>query len=1456
MSEREIFIAALQKEDAAVRQAFLDEACAGRPELRQQVEDLLRLHEDAGSFLEGQAGGAATGPFVSPPSGEASGSVEQPGTLIGRYKLLEQIGEGGFGVVFMALQQEPLRRKVALKVLKPGMDSGQVLARFEAERQALALMDHANIARVHDAGTTQSGRPYFVMELVKGVPITHFCDEHQLTTDERLKLFVDVCAAVQHAHHKGIIHRDLKPSNVLVSRQDTAMVKVIDFGIAKALGQQLTERTLFTGFAQMIGTPLYMSPEQAGMSDLDVDTRSDVYSLGVLLYELLTGTTPFDAERLRQAGYDEMRRIIREEEPPKPSTRFSTLGQASTTVSTQRKSDPKRLRQLFRGELDWMVMKALEKDRNRRYESASAFAADVQRYLHDDPVLACPPSASYRLRKFVRRHKGPVLAASVIVLLLVAGIVGTSTGLVRALAAEQQAVQDRDDKDTALCQALRDRRQARQALNLTTDLALEDLLGRQIQLTGQHQQFLKKVLAEHAAFAAATAEDSEGRQSQADAYFRVGRIRWLLGEARESESAYRAAVALQKQLVAEFPARADFQRDLAASQDNLALLLRETGRLKQAESTHRAALDLRTKLVHDSRSTRTFRRDLARSHLNLGLLLFERGRLKEAEESYGKALVLLKQLVDEFPTRADCRENLAMTWNNLGGVLYATGRRKEAEAAYGKAQALFKQLATDLPNIPDLRREWAISYHNRGGRLRDAGRLKEAETAYRKALALLQQLVNDFPARPDFRQDVARSQILLARLLRETGQLKEAEESCRDAMPLVQQLATALPTRPDFRHGLAASYDSLGLLLVDTGRPKEAEDAFGKALAIHKRLADGFPARPAFRRDLATCHHNLGNLLAKTGRPKEAEDAYRAAVALQKQLADAFPQQADFRRGLALGQHGLGSLLSEQKRYKEAEEAFGMALAIRKQLANAFPNQPGCQVDLAFTWNSLGILLAATGRPKEAEGAYGKALAMRKQLADALPTRPDIREELARTWNNLGVLLVEQQNHAEAKKCYAAALAIHKRLGNDFPTLPEFQNNLASTLVNIAILHNHRQQYAAAVSLVERARKQVQAALKTNPGNPTYRQCGQSRLRVLAWSQYGLADHARLAATADEVARFVCDPPNDTCHAARYLCLCVELANKDAQLDTVKRKELAKGYADKAVALLRQAAARAGKDATGGSALPPYRRQIATCSNEVGTLLSEAGRPKEAEEAYRDAVAIRKQLAKDFPNRTEFCQELARSHNNLGNVLYTTGRSKEAEEAYRAALALQKRLVARFPTDAEHRNGLAGTLVNLALVHNQRREFAAAVPFLEQARPHHQAALKASPGNATYRLFYRNNVRTLAQSQLGQAEHAQLALTAEELVRFGDDPVNDTYLAACFLGRCVMLAGKDAELDEARRKELAEGYANRALELLRQAVKRGYKNAAHMRKNPDLEPLRVREEFNKLLIDLAGKTRE
>ena len=542
-----IFSAALEREPAGARAAYLDEACGGSPDLRDRVEALLRAHGQSGRFLgpDKEAATDATLGRTSASVVDATLSHDAPseglGAMIGPYRLLQVIGEGGMGTVYLAEQTAPVKRVVALKIIKPGMDTGQVVARFEAERQALAMMDHPSIAKVLDAGSTAAGRPFFVMELVKGVPITDYCDTVHLTPKERLELFIPVCAAVQHAHQKGIIHRDLKPSNVLVAMQDGMPVpKVIDFGIAKATNQRLTERSLFTQHGAIVGTLEYMSPEQAEMSALGVDTRTDVYALGVMLYELLTGSTPLERARLRESGYAEILKRIREEEPPKPSTRLS---ESLPSVAARRKTEPARLTKLVRGDLDWIVMKSIEKDRVRRYETANGLARDIRRYLDGDAVEACPPSASYKLSKFARKHRAALATAGAFALLLVTAT-GISVGL--ALRANRERGRAVNAEKSAKAQQARAEDREQMAIDAVKrfrdSVADEPELKNTPALDGLRKRLLKEPLTFFRALRDRFQADGDARTESlarlADASYDLGHLTDEIGDKQDALIAY------------------------------------------------------------------------------------------------------------------------------------------------------------------------------------------------------------------------------------------------------------------------------------------------------------------------------------------------------------------------------------------------------------------------------------------------------------------------------------------------------------------------------------------------------------------------------------------------------------------------------------------------------------------------------------------------------------------------------------------------------------------------------------------------------------------------------------------------------------------------------------------------------------------------------------------------------
>jgi serine/threonine protein kinase/tetratricopeptide (TPR) repeat protein len=843
-----IFFAALEKGSPEERAAYLDESCAGDPDLRRRVEKMLAAQAQAGSFLDAPASALIdapradkpdTWPTARTPPVEEPTLPEGPGSLIGPYKLMEQIGEGGMGLVFVAEQQHPVRRKVALKVIKPGMDTRQVIARFEAERQALALMDHPHIAKVLDGGATASGRPYFVMELVKGTPITDCCDQDQLSVRACLELFLQVCMAVQHAHQKGIIHRDIKPSNVLVVSHDgKPVVRVIDFGVAKAIGQRLTDKTVYTHFAQLVGTPLYMSPEQAGESGLDIDTRSDIYSLGVLLYELLTGTTPFHKERFKEVGYDEMRRIIREEEPPKPSTRISTLGQAATTISTRRKSDPKRLSQLVRGELDWIVMKALEKDRNRRYETASAFAADVQRYLNDEPVLACPPSAWYRFRKFARRNKAALTTVS----LFVSAILVALTAL---LVSYQRVKQEKNEKELALERTREEKNRADENL-MKARVAVKTYLTKTAQeprleaedLHALRKDLLASAVAFYEEFVRQLSDDPVLEAERAGAYGDLGFIRQEMGENEQALKHYEQARAIYARLAGEFPADAGHRNALAGTDNNLAIILERLGRRGEAAEAYRQSLSTREKLVKEFPDDVEYRKELAQTLTNLGDLLRSEGEYAKAAAAFQQSITILEELVQKFPLVPIYRRYLARACNNWGMLQNRPNQQAKAVDAWRRAADLLnldvlrKLLPVDAQIPAGYLQELASAFNNLAIGLRAQGQPVEAEKALRRSVDIKAKLVGDFPTVPKYRRQLAASLNNLALALGELKQREEASAALKQALTLQEKLVADFPGVPMYAVELAGTCSNMGRLVGDDGQLEQSLPWLKKSIEI------------------------------------------------------------------------------------------------------------------------------------------------------------------------------------------------------------------------------------------------------------------------------------------------------------------------------------------------------------------------------------------------------------------------------------------------------------------------------------------------------------------------------------------------------------------------------------------------------------------------------------------------
>jgi serine/threonine protein kinase/Flp pilus assembly protein TadD len=1061
MNEESIFLEALGMDDLHERAQFLDRACAGDTVQRERIEKLLATHPEAGNFLE-QPVSPLGGTIDEAPAAvcQAVLGSEQPGlVLAGQYKLLEQIGEGGMGRVWMAQQTEPVKRLVALKLIKAGMDSKQVIARFEAERQALALMDHANIARVLDAGTSGAGRPYFVMDLVKGVPITKYCDEHHLTPRQRLELFVPVCSAVQHAHQKGIIHRDLKPSNVMIALYDGKPVpKVIDFGIAKATGQQLTERTLVTGFGAVVGTLEYMSPEQAELNQLDIDTRSDIYSLGVLLYELLTGTTPLDRKHLKAGALLEVLRIIREEEPPRPSTRLSESKDTLPSISAQRQTEPAKLARLVRGELDWIVMKAIDKDRNRRYETANGFAQDIQRYLADEPVQACPPSAWYRFGKFARRNKGRLAATGLILFFIavLAGIFGWVVGdravrKQRLTARVEQILDDMDrlEREQKWAEALAAADRAEAALDGSE---ADGAIRRRLADARRDMAFVAQLDRIRQDRVTVTEEQWNNLEAESDYVqaFREYGVDVETLPAEETIARLQVKPALAVPVAAALDDWAAARRSLGKEAptweplvavargldpDPLRDRLRATWSqpitpgLKAELRQLAESIDVKTQspATIDTLAVTLHRAQLASSATRI---------LQDGQYAHPADFWLNNDLglsirysrndvtgaLRYFSNAVSIRPDSARAWNNLGIALGELAKVGEAIACLRRASELD-------PN-------WALVHNNLGRVLKEKGDLDGALAEYREAIRL--------------KQDYGRAHVGLGNVLFAQGKLDAAIAEYHESIRL----------DPNY----AFTHNNLGVALHRKGDLDAAIGKYRDAIRLKK--------------DYAEAHKNLGDCLQVQGQFNEAISEYHEAIRLQKDFA---------------GAHGnLGIALRAKGRIDEAIAEYRLAIALK-------PDDPSYHFNL--------------GRALRQRGEFRKALKEFRRGHELGSKRPGWRypsaqwvrqyERLVELDEKLPGFLERKATPASAaERIELAGLCILKRLDGAaarfyeeaFAAEPKLADDLGAA---------HRYNAACAAALAGCGRGKDAAGLDD-------KERGRLRRQALAWLRADLEAWCRL----------------------------------------------------------------------------------------------------------------------------------------------------------------------------------------------------------------------------------------------------------------------------------------------------------------------------------------------------------
>ncbi|MDP1563516.1 MAG: tetratricopeptide repeat protein [Pirellulaceae bacterium] len=1043
---------------------------------------------------------------------ESVGPGEGIGTVLdGKYKIISELGVGGMGVVYAAEQLQP-RRTIAVKLIKPGMDSREVLARFEAERQALGVMDHPNIAKVLDAGTAVSGRPYFAMEYVKGIPITEYCDQHKLSPADRLLLFKQVCGAVQHAHQKGIIHRDIKPSNVLVETAGgKAVPKVIDFGLAKALGYKLTDKTLMTTIDTRLGTLEYSSPEQSAGRTLEVDTRTDIYSLGALLYELLAGAPPFSRDELLAVGDEEMRRVIRENDPPRPSAKLSSSN-SLPMIAANRHLEPSKLTGMVRGDLDWIVMKALEKEPRRRYETATSLSNDVDRFLAHEPIEARPPSSRYVLGKFIRRNRGAVISGAAILATLLAGLIGTGLGLNwaliergRAKQNEQRAIENetlaREQSDLAL--------KSLESVIVDIQTNLKNVAGgaqlrRKLLQTAMER--LQEVSDKFASRKTIDRNTVVAGVDLADVFMRIGSESkagpFGEGPLKSAQKLYEQAFEIAEKLVATDPLSTIARRDLSNIYDKLGDVQFRFGNLAAALEHYQRGFEIRQSLADEDPESNLAARSLFISLENIGDIQLQYGRLDDAKETYRRSQEITEKIAARNPNDPQAQRDLAFSWGCLGRLQLQSGELTAAESSFQKTLKINQKLTIIDPGDARDQRNLAVDYDCLGIVGVRSQKFADALRSYQESLAIRNKLAAADPSDALAQRDLSFSYIYVGDVQLQLGKLPESIASFQQALEIREKLAAYDPDDLQAQGDLSLTYDHLSKAQLQSGKLDAALEFCQKSLEIRKTLAAIDPRNVIAQQNLATSFLSLGDVQLRSSKWNEALSSFQKALEIRQNSATVDSSDVDNQGVMARIYHNIGEVHLQTREFDKSLESFQKALEINQKLATIDERDAGPQQALSNSFAKIGLVHLGMRKLTEARSDYQRALEIQQRMALASPNDFYLPQSLSSTYDQLGDVELQLGQAAKAMEYFQLGLDINEKLAVIDPSNSQTQRQLFLSHKEIGDLRLNSSDYVEAKDSYRKCLEIAQKLAATDPNDARFQ-------RDLWLSHYGLAASAQ-----------------------------------------------------------------------------------------------------------------------------------------------------------------------------------------------------------------------------------------------------------------------------------------------------------------------------------------------------------